>query len=115
MADKFGYRSFITWLIRVLVSKLVTVLLLQVDEIIMHPRYLQDGRPSADFDIALLKLARPVQPTSHVGFICLPESNTNEPAPGTLCTVTGWGHKVFRARVSPDILHSAQVPVVSRR
>lgn len=81
----------------------------------MHPQYLDDGLPSVDYDIALVKLAQPVQPTTHVGFICLPDPSSSDPLPGTLCTVTGWGHKVYRAGVSPEILHSAEVPIVSRR
>lgn len=65
-----------------------------------------------DHDIALVKLAQPVGLTHHTGFICLPDA---DPPMGTLCTVTGWGHLQYGAGISPHVLYSAQVPLVSRR
>lgn len=82
-----------------------------MERIIVHPDYQLGG----NYDIALLNLKRPVKPTSHVGFICLPASRSSDPPTGTLCTITGWGHTMYGAQVSPELLHSAQVPIVSRR
>ena len=86
----------------------------QVDTTVIHPDY-QIGASGANHDIALIKLQYPVKLTSHVGFICLPATSSSDPLEGSLCTVTGWGHQMHGAGVSPDLLHSAQVPVVSRR
>lgn len=98
-----------------LIFSAVSITVLQVENFIVHPKYIASSLTSSDHDIALLKLAHPVRLTSHVGFICLPVPRYPEPANGTLCTVTGWGHLQFGSEVSPDLLHSAQVPLVLRR
>ncbi len=81
----------------------------------IHPDYRIDDISIRDNDIALLKLSHPVRTTKYVSFICLPEIPYEDPPVGSLCTVTGWGHLKYGAGSSPDLLHSAQVPIVSRR
>lgn len=83
--------------------------LLKVRHYTFHKSYRFSSR---DNDIALLKLLHPVRLTEHVGLACLP-SRSAEPPSGTLCTITGWGHLQYNAGWSPDVLHTAQVPLVS--
>ena len=75
----------------------------------VHPGY---SGSSQEHDIALLKLLHPVKLTSDVGIGCLPP-DYSDPPEGTLCTVTGWGHLEHKAGWSPELLHMAQVPLVS--
>ena len=90
--------------------------LLQVKNIYIHSEYIDPyfGTANPEFDIALLKLQHPVRLTDSVGLICLP-SEAQDPPSGTMCTVTGWGHHVFGGNWSPDVLHKADVPLVSLR
>ena len=47
--------------------------------------------PAADrFDVAVLRLDRPVRYAPHIAPICLPEVG-RDPAPGTQAYVAGWG------------------------
>ena len=86
----------------------------QVRNYFVHPNYIpREFTSSKDYDIALLKLLHPVKLTAHVGPVCLPPEY-NDPPAGTLCTVTGWGHLEHKGE-SPELLHEAQVPLVSYR
>ena len=81
----------------------------------VHPSYSPpEYSSSKEHDIALLKLLHPVKLSTHAGLACLPPE-FSEPPVGTLCTVTGWGHLEHRAGWSPELLHMAQVPLVSYR
>ena len=47
--------------------------------------------PAADrYDVAVLRLARPVRYAPHIAPICLPEAG-RDPAAGTHAYVAGWG------------------------
>ena len=59
--------------------------LLAVDQIALHPEYIDTGYIN---DIALLRLETVVTFSDYVRPVCLPNS---EPKSGTSCTVTGWG------------------------
>ncbi|CAM9383880.1 unnamed protein product [Lampetra planeri] len=66
---------------------------------------------SKDNDIALLRLASPVNYTDEIQPVCLPEGR-EQFFPGTLCYVAGWG-LINNAGASPDVLQEAGVPLVS--
>jgi len=62
--------------------------IITVAEIHVHPMY--DFGESA-YDIALLKLARPVEFTDHISPICLPTLGEALPDAGTTVFLAGWG------------------------
>lgn len=59
--------------------------LLILDEISLHPEYIDNGFIN---DVALLRLEKPVTFSDYVRPVCLPSA---EPKSGASCTVTGWG------------------------
>ena len=67
-----------------------------------HPNFaiLQTG--SHIFDYALLKLATPVQPSSFVGFVCLPFDNSNMFV-GNMLVASGWGGLYLDGESPPDL------------
>ena len=69
---------------------------------------------TVDSDIALLKLARPVETTPYVQPACLPPAKSELP-PGTECFVTGWGKLHATAYSGAEILHQAKVPLIDQR
>jgi len=71
-----------------------------------HPQY---NDWTSDFDIGLIQLERPMQMTGCVGTVCLP---TSDVAPGSTCTISGWGTLSSGGR-SPTILQEAEVNVLS--
>ncbi|XP_064482507.1 transmembrane protease serine 9-like [Ornithodoros turicata] len=58
----------------------------RVVEVIIHPKYSED---TIDFDVALLKLASPLNYSEQVGPVCLPETRENYTS--SICTASGWG------------------------
>ena len=58
---------------------------MKVEKIIVHPGY---SRRTLDKDIALMKLASPVQFGKYVKPICLPGQDQHVPV-GTQCFITG--------------------------
>uniref|UniRef100_A0A3Q1K594 Peptidase S1 domain-containing protein n=1 Tax=Anabas testudineus TaxID=64144 RepID=A0A3Q1K594_ANATE len=77
-----------------------------VAEIVLHPNY---DSSINDNDIALLRLATPVQFTDHIRPVCLAASGSvfNN---GTVSWVTGWVSLPF-----PQALQEVEVPVVGNR
>ncbi|XP_071804718.1 uncharacterized protein [Asterias amurensis] len=63
-------------------------------------------------DVALVRLANPVQLNHHVNIACLPEANSTVP-PGTICYIIGWGYQQQFGVVSNE-LQEAEVPVLSQ-
>ncbi|KAM9578943.1 coagulation factor XI-like isoform 2-T2 [Guaruba guarouba] len=81
----------------------------KVEEIIVHPqyKYAQTG-----YDIALMKLDKPMNFTDLQMPICLPsKEDTN--ILYTDCWVIGWGYRKEKGRVQ-DILQKATVPLMSK-
>ncbi|XP_065552191.1 coagulation factor XI isoform X2 [Lathamus discolor] len=81
----------------------------KVEEIIVHPqyKYAQTG-----YDIALMKLDKPMNFTDLQLPICLPsKEDTN--VLYTDCWVVGWGYRKEKGRVQ-DILQKATVPLMSK-
>ena len=58
------------------------------EQIFVHPNY---NSYAYDFDIALIKLSKPVTFTEYVRPACLAES-TNETTAYTRCLISGWGN-----------------------
>ncbi|XP_040211724.1 serine protease 33-like [Rana temporaria] len=82
-----------------------------VRNIIVNSNYTSDGYPG---DIALLRLATPVNYTQYIMPICLPSSNTTFPC-GTECWVTGWGTRSSGGNVVKNgILQEVMVPLIDR-
>ncbi|NXE24463.1 FA11 factor, partial [Ardeotis kori] len=81
----------------------------KVEEIIVHPqyKYAQTG-----YDIALMKLDKPMNFTDLQLPICLP-SKEDANILYTDCWVVGWGYRKEKGRVT-DILQKATVPLMSK-
>ncbi|KAM6073099.1 coagulation factor XI-like isoform 1-T1 [Theristicus caerulescens] len=81
----------------------------KVEEIIVHPqyKYAQTG-----YDIALMKLDKPMNFTDLQLPICLP-SKEDANILYTNCWVTGWGFRKEKGHVE-DILQKATVPLMSK-
>uniref|UniRef100_A0A3Q1J8F0 Peptidase S1 domain-containing protein n=1 Tax=Anabas testudineus TaxID=64144 RepID=A0A3Q1J8F0_ANATE len=83
-----------------------------VAEIVLHPNY---DSSINDNDIALLRLATPVQFTDHIRPVCLAASGSvfNN---GTVSWVTGWGEEKEEVSLPfPQALQEVEVPVVGNR
>lgn len=78
-----------------------------MDQVCTHPKY--DDR-TMDYDIALLRLDKPVSYSDAMRPICLPSSTENFPS-GTQCVVTGWG-KIRDSGPVSDKLRVASVPII---
>ena len=83
---------------------------LHVLEFLVHPRF--QFSPAADrYDVAVLRLDRPVRYAPHIAPICLPEIG-RDPSPGTQAYVAGWGALIPEDVTGPLI--SILVPEVKR-
>ncbi|XP_074833056.1 transmembrane protease serine 5 [Carettochelys insculpta] len=82
---------------------------LAVEKIISHPYY--DDRHH-DYDIALMKLAEPLNFSEAIHAVCLPLAHQDFPH-GTHCWVSGWGYtRPEHVHVS-ELLKEASVPLIS--
>ncbi|XP_077303199.1 serine protease 33-like [Lithobates pipiens] len=82
-----------------------------VSSIIVNRNYTSTGSPG---DIALVRLATPVNYTEYIMPICLPSSITTFPC-GTECWVTGWGTRYYGGSVVRNgILQQVMVPLIDR-
>ncbi|KAI4884520.1 hypothetical protein NFI96_020491 [Prochilodus magdalenae] len=82
-----------------------------VDQIVIPYGYTD---PQLGRDIALVKLREPVAWNDHIQPICLPSTDMQF-APGTLCTITGWGD--IRDGVTLQglgMLQQVQVPIIDQ-
>lgn len=86
-----------------------TELELRVDSVTIHPKYDAD---TVDNDIAMLRLPVTLTPSPARGIACLP--GLNQPLPANqLCTIIGWGKSRVTDDFGTDVLHQAQIPIVS--
>lgn len=68
---------------------------------VVHPNF--KFSPAADrYDVAVLRLDRPVQYAPHIAPICLPEAG-RDPSPGTQAYVAGWGTTISEETNGPLI------------
>lgn len=83
-----------------------------VREIRVHPYF--KFTPQADrFDVAVLRLDRPVQYMPHIAPICLPEKG--EDFLGQYGWAAGWGALQAGSRLRPKTLQAVDVPVIDNR
>ncbi|XP_033210972.1 coagulation factor X isoform X3 [Belonocnema kinseyi] len=86
-----------------------TELELRVDSMMIHPEYDAD---TVDNDVALLRLPVTLTPSSSRGIACLP--TPNQPLPtNQRCTIIGWGKSRPDDDFGTDVLHEAEIPIVS--
>ncbi|PVI04580.1 trypsin-domain-containing protein [Periconia macrospinosa] len=76
----------------------------------IHPQY---DRDTSQNDVAILKLATPIAESSTIKYAKLAPAN-NDPAPGSILTVGGWGVSNTATSHRPTLLQKVDVPVVSR-
>ncbi|XP_066519682.1 transmembrane protease serine 6 [Hoplias malabaricus] len=81
---------------------------LRVSHIHLHHFYDYENH---DYDLALLKLDRPVSSTTLAQPVCLP-THTHQLEPGLLCWVTGWG-ALKEGGSSSNVLQKVDVRLVS--
>ncbi|XP_050531482.1 proclotting enzyme-like isoform X5 [Daktulosphaira vitifoliae] len=83
-----------------------------VRKISVHPYF--KFTPQADrFDVAVLKLDRPVQYMPHIAPICLPEKG--EDFLGQYGWAAGWGALQAGSRLRPKTLQAVDVPIIDNR
>ncbi|ESO00958.1 hypothetical protein HELRODRAFT_157319 [Helobdella robusta] len=77
----------------------------EVSKIIFnHNRDCCSENRTTEYDIVLIKLARPVKLNEVVNVVCLP--GYNEPLkPGTPCLAAGWGHMEEKGQISETVRH----------
>ncbi|XP_063797834.1 transmembrane protease serine 5-like [Pseudophryne corroboree] len=82
-----------------------------VEKIIYHQKY--DDR-SHDYDIALMKLEKPLNYSDSIRPVCLPQYDQDLPA-GSECWISGWGHTQPDNTHMPHSLKEAMVPLISTK
>ncbi|XP_063291834.1 transmembrane protease serine 5 [Pelobates fuscus] len=82
-----------------------------VEKIIHHQKY---EERSHDYDIAMMKLEKPLNYSDSVRPVCLPQYD-QEFAAGTECWVSGWGHIHPDSSHMPRSLKEAMVPIISTK
>ncbi|KAM6168046.1 transmembrane protease serine 9 [Erethizon dorsatum] len=75
-----------------------------------HPLYNAD---TADFDAAVLELARPLPLGRHIQPACLPAASHAFP-PGSKCLISGWGYLKEDVLVKPEMLQKATVELLDQ-
>jgi len=91
-----------------------TQISLEVEKIYTHPlRREGQFEELVEYDVALVKLARPVEYTEHIQPICLPTPDDQFPA-GTPCLVAGWGHRVEGGPNVAKHVNHARMPIIDR-
>jgi len=74
-----------------------------------HPGY---GTNGMAWDIALIELESPMEMTKCVNTVCLPQAGSDV-APGTSCTITGWGTLSSGGMLQPRRLQQGEVTTLS--
>ncbi|ESO88802.1 hypothetical protein LOTGIDRAFT_125418 [Lottia gigantea] len=81
--------------------------------IIKHPNYRDLPNGEQENDIAIIKLAKPLQMNSCVQPVCLAKAGDGQKLPpGTQCTTAGWGTTSTGGQTSP-ILQETTIPTYS--
>lgn len=78
-----------------------------IDQVIQHHSY-QFARNEHDYDFALLKLKGPLQFTSSIKPVSLPEQNENFNS-GLNTIISGWGARKENDKQKPRELHAANI------
>uniref|UniRef100_A0A8C8B707 Transmembrane serine protease 9 n=1 Tax=Otus sunia TaxID=257818 RepID=A0A8C8B707_9STRI len=81
-----------------------------IARIIPHPSYNTD---TADYDVAVLELKRPVTFTKYIQPVCLPDAGHHFPA-SKKCLISGWGYLKEDFLVKPEFLQKATVELLDQ-
>ncbi|XP_075592296.1 transmembrane protease serine 9 [Balearica regulorum gibbericeps] len=81
-----------------------------IARIIPHPSYNAD---TADYDVAVLELKRPVTFTKYIQPVCLPEAGHHFPT-SKKCLISGWGYLKEDFLVKPEFLQKATVELLDQ-
>jgi len=80
----------------------------KISAIVPHPNFDFDADCCVPYDIALVKLEKPVEYTDHISPVCLPDGK--DPLSGTDAILTGWG--LTKAKGADNIpLKQVTVPI----
>jgi len=87
---------------------------LGLSEIHMHPNYDAGRQCCSPYDIALLKLSKPVEYSDHISPVCLPVEQDDEVPPSGASVVSiGWGLTAPAEREANPTLRQVFSPLVS--
>ncbi|XP_033926697.1 transmembrane protease serine 9 isoform X1 [Melopsittacus undulatus] len=81
-----------------------------IARIIPHPSYNTD---TADYDVAVLELKRPVSFTKYIQPVCLPDAGHHFPT-SKKCLISGWGYLKEDFLVKPEYLQKATVELLDQ-
>uniref|UniRef100_A0A669QQH2 Peptidase S1 domain-containing protein n=1 Tax=Phasianus colchicus TaxID=9054 RepID=A0A669QQH2_PHACC len=81
-----------------------------IARIIPHPSYNTD---TADYDVAVLELKRPVTFTKYIQPVCLPHAGHHFPT-NKKCLISGWGYLKEDFLVKPEFLQKATVKLLDQ-
>ncbi|KAM7081156.1 transmembrane protease serine 9 isoform 2-T2 [Ciconia maguari] len=81
-----------------------------ITRIILHPSYNAD---TADYDVAVLELKRPVTFTKYIQPVCLPDAGHHFPT-SKKCLISGWGYLREDFLVKPEFLQKATVELLDQ-
>ncbi|XP_010005565.1 PREDICTED: transmembrane protease serine 9 [Chaetura pelagica] len=81
-----------------------------IARIIPHPSYNTD---TADYDVAVLELKRPVTFTKYIQPVCLPDAGHRFPT-SKKCLISGWGYLRDDFLVKPEVLQKATVELLDQ-
>jgi secreted trypsin-like serine protease len=83
---------------------------IEIEEIIVHPAYDDTDWNDLDHDFALLHLAEAAPLGACIGTACLPSEDVPS---GTSCMIQGWGYLAADSPSQPNILQEAHVVTLS--
>uniref|UniRef100_A0A8B9S3R7 Transmembrane serine protease 9 n=1 Tax=Apteryx owenii TaxID=8824 RepID=A0A8B9S3R7_APTOW len=83
---------------------------LGIARIISHPSYNAD---TADYDVAVLELKKPVAFTKYIQPVCLPDAGHHFPI-RKKCLISGWGYLKEDFLVKPEFLQKATVELLDQ-
>nr|XP_009681963.1 PREDICTED: transmembrane protease serine 9-like [Struthio camelus australis] len=83
---------------------------MDIARIISHPSYNAD---TADYDVAVLELKRPVAFTKYIQPVCLPDAGHHFPT-RKKCLISGWGYLKEDFLVKPEFLQKATVELLDQ-
>ncbi|XP_032858988.1 transmembrane protease serine 9 isoform X3 [Tyto alba] len=81
-----------------------------IARIIPHPSYNAD---TADYDVAVLELKRPLTFTKYIQPVCLPDAGHHFPT-SKKCLISGWGYLKENFLVKPEFLQKATVELLDQ-
>ena len=90
------------------VSTIGDDVVVKIKKIILHEKF---NKATFDYDVALLRLEKPVTLSRLIRPTCIPKNNNNY-KPGAKCIVAGWGYNKERRGSLPNLLHAVEVRMI---